>query len=66
MVSLSIQSYLVSPPSTAKKFAYAPYSNLNVGAAILAVDGTIFTGTNVENIAYGEPSGVLLLHLFLF
>lgn len=32
--------------------AYVPYSHYPVGAALLAVDGTVFTGCNVENAAY--------------
>ena len=37
----------------ASKNSYSPYSNFPVGAAILASDGRIFTGCNVENRSYG-------------
>lgn len=33
--------------------AYAPYSKYKVGACVLAEDGTLFTGCNIENASYG-------------
>ncbi len=33
--------------------AWAPYSRYQVGAAVLASDGRIFVGCNVENASYG-------------
>lgn len=32
--------------------AYIPYSNYPVGAALLAANGTLYTGCNIENAAY--------------
>ena len=34
--------------------AYAPYSKFHVGAVVVADDGRVFTGCNVENAAYGS------------
>ena len=37
-----------------QNFAYCPYSNFPVGAALLCEDGRVFTGCNVESAAYGS------------
>jgi cytidine deaminase len=34
--------------------AYAPYSNFQVGAAVRGASGTVYSGCNVENVAYPE------------
>ena len=47
---------LVEEAIEAQKGSYAPYSNFNVGAAVLLDDGTVVRGSNQENAAY--PSGL--------
>lgn len=47
---------LVDAAVAVSERAYAPYSNFNVGAALLLRDGRVVTGVNVESAAY--PLGV--------
>jgi cytidine deaminase len=44
---------LIREVKVAAQAAYAPYSNFAVGAAILTIDGKIYTGCNVENASFG-------------
>lgn len=43
---------LVRQALEARKSSYSPYSGFCVGAALLAEDGSVFLGCNVENAAY--------------
>ncbi|PKR88099.1 cytidine deaminase [Pleomorphomonas diazotrophica] len=45
---------LFTAASAARAKAHAPYSNYAVGAALLADDGNIYAGCNVENAAFPE------------
>ena len=47
---------LVMLAKEAMQFAYAPYSNFKVGAALLSKDGQVFKGCNIENAAYGPSN----------
>jgi cytidine deaminase len=49
-----IDSQLFAAAEAVRARAYAPYSNFHVCAAILADDGNIYSGCNVENAAYPQ------------
>ncbi len=45
---------LLTAAKQVRENAHAPYSNFKVGAALRTTDGAVFTGCNVENVAYPE------------
>lgn len=49
----STRTKLLQAARAAADNAYAPYSNLPVGAAVLTADRSIFSGSNIENASYG-------------
>lgn len=46
------QRELIVTAQAAREQAYAPYSQIGVGAALLTQDGVVFRGCNIENAAY--------------
>jgi len=46
------RSELISHALNARKQSYSPYSHFQVGAALLSMDGKLYTGCNIENAAY--------------
>ena len=47
---------LVKKALEAQKFSYSPYSNFQVGAALLTKTGKVYTGCNVENAAFSPTN----------
>lgn len=64
MLTPEIRQELVQAALSARRLAYAPYSNYQVGAALLAASGKIYTGVNVENAAY--PTGICAERVAVF
>ncbi|WP_417322746.1 cytidine deaminase [Erythrobacter aureus] len=44
---------LIAAARDASRHSYSPYSNFAVGAALGFADGSVVTGTNIENASYG-------------
>ncbi|MGE5559452.1 MAG: cytidine deaminase [Chloroflexota bacterium] len=53
MLSQSTIDNLIAEAIKARDAAYVPYSHFAVGAAVLAANGRIYRGCNIENAAYG-------------
>lgn len=47
---------LMQKAEAAQKMAYAPYSKITVGAALLTKSGKIYTGCNIENASFGATN----------
>ena len=55
-LTLEQKEQLIAKALEARGFSYSPYSNYQVGAALLCKDGRIFTGCNIENAGYGPTN----------
>ena len=49
---MSDSTALLAHATEALRFAHAPYSKLKVGAAVLAASGQVYSGCNVESVAF--------------
>ena len=56
MLTSEYRALLIDTARQYLKNSYSPYSNYPVGAAVLAEDGLVYGGTNIENSAH--PSGL--------
>lgn len=56
MIGKEMEQKLMTTAMEYRKRSYSPYSNYQVGAALLAKDGTVFGGCNVENAAFSPTN----------
>ncbi len=47
---------LIKKAQEAQRYAYAPFSQFYVGAAVLSESGKVFTGCNIENASFGATN----------
>lgn len=52
MLTNELVEKLIQTAAESRRWAYAPYSNYQVGAALLTASGKIYNGVNIENAAY--------------
>jgi len=64
VLSDKTRNELIQAAVEARKWAYAPYSNYPVGAALLTISGKIYDGVNIENAAY--PTGTCAERVAIF
>lgn len=60
----TVDNDLIHSAIEAREKAYAPYSNFNVGAAVLLENGEVVIGNNQENASY--PSGLCAERVAVF
>ena len=53
-MNLTNYDALIKKAIDARSTSYSPYSSFKVGAAIITVDGEIFSGCNIENASFSE------------
>lgn len=56
LVSRSVIKLLIRDAKEAMEKAYTPYSNFKVGSALLTVRQKVYTGCNIENVAYSPTN----------
>ncbi|MFM2278236.1 MAG: hypothetical protein RLZZ444_467 [Pseudomonadota bacterium] len=60
---MAVTDILFDAARTAMEKSYSPYSKFPVGAAILADDGNVYLGANIENLSFpqgwcAEPTAI--------
>lgn len=56
MINKEMIEKLIEAAINARRNSYSPYSNYQVGAALLTEDGSIYTGCNIENASYSPTN----------